>query len=307
MKNAAASINAKLKAEARKKKVSTDFILMRYANERLLGRLSCTKWKDKFCVKGSMLLPVWNEGHMFRPTADVDLNGIGDGDLSTLLQAIEEISDLKPASQGGTMDFDDGLVFDKSSIRSKFEREGGTDGGKVEFNVFLDKSRIHMKVDVGFNYPVTPTIVTGEYPCLLSEDKKAPLPKPVVQMYPPETTISEKLHAIVFFGGFNTRTRDYFDLYTLFQQFDFSDEILGGAIEKTFRHQGTALPEFDEMPGLSVEYAIENQGKWTGFNKTTNLAGNTPKFTDVMQYIRDRIQVPLELAKREETQPALAV
>ncbi len=297
MRNVGASIKAKLKAQAKEKKISMHFMLIRYANERLLGRLELSKWSDRFCLKGGMLLPAFNEGEMFRPTSDMDLNGLEDGDLDTLIEMVRELAAMKPKSQGGNMDFDDGLVILEETIQPRHEVEDGAEGGKIEFVAMLDTSRIQMRIDVGFNKPITPGVNKGEYPSLLHDDKKSPMPRPQIKMYPPETMVAEKMHAIAQYGMFNTRIRDYYDLYTLLDRFDFEDEILSEALAKTFAKQGRDIPL--EWPGLSPQYAEENESRWVQFNSNTTLKIDMPSLAIVVDRIRGDLDRALGIALNE--------
>ena len=152
-----------------------------------------------------------------------------------------------------------------------------------------------MRIDVGFNKPITPEMIVRDYPCLLRDDKKNPMPAPRLNMYPPETMIAEKMHAIAFFQAYNTRTRDYYDLYTLLGKFDFDDEILGNAIRRTFAKEDTVVPT--EWAGLSVEYATDKEKDWKNFNKTTSFRDDTPDFKVVVSSILERMEAPLALAR----------
>lgn len=291
MRNVAASIKEKLKQQARAQRVTMDFMLIRYANERLLGRLAASRWADDYCLKGGMLLPAWNDGEMFRPTADIDLNGLVDGNLSQFREMVLGLCDMTADELG----YDDGIEFQSETVDEKYQREGGSDGGKIVLSARLHTSRIPVRIDVSFGNPVTPSVVHGEYPCLFRADKKAPLPQPLIHMYPPETTVAEKLHALASFGEFNTRTRDYYDLHVLLNKFEFSDEVLAEAFQRTFAKQERDLPE--DLPALSDEYAQANAGVWKTFNANTNLRDDIPDFQDVIRGIRDRLQAPLELSR----------
>ncbi|EPX84044.1 nucleotidyl transferase AbiEii/AbiGii toxin family protein [Salipiger mucosus] len=291
MKNIGASIKDKLKQQARQQRVTMDFMMIRYANERLLGRLAASRWADDYCLKGGMLLPAWNDGDMFRPTADIDINGLNDGDLAGFKEMVLALSQMTPDDLG----YDDGIDFLTETVADTYQREGGADGGKIEMKAKLHTSPIPVRIDVSFGNPVTPSVDHGDYPCLFRADKKTPLPMPKIHMYPPETAVSEKLHALASFGSFNTRIRDYYDLHILFEKFDFSDDMLAEAFQKTFAKQERDLP--DDLPALSEEYAEENRGKWAKFNESTNLRDAVPDFHDVVTTIRDRLTTPLDLAR----------
>lgn len=75
-RNVGASVRARLGNLARNQGVAFDYLLNRYAVERLLHRLSCSRYSESFVLKGATLLRVWSTSS-FRPTRDVDLLGLG--------------------------------------------------------------------------------------------------------------------------------------------------------------------------------------------------------------------------------------
>ena len=298
MNNIGESIKTKIKNLAREQKLSVDFVQKRYVNERLLGRLQYTKWADKFCLKGGMMIPVLNQGDMYRPTTDIDFNGVGTGDISVLKEMIKDIFELKPISEGGTLPYDDGLVFLEDTVSVSKEREGIIPGGKIEFDVKLSTSRIKMRVDVGFGNPVIPSMEKSNYPSMLSNDKKNPLPQPKVLMYSPYSMVAEKFHAIVQFGLYNTRIRDYYDLYFLTTHMDLDSKITSKAINETFKKQERILPEHIE--GLSDEFAKENEKQWKRYISNSDLSLEVPSLIEVINTIRNKLEPAINLSLVEQ-------
>lgn len=297
MKNVAASIKQKLKNIAREKGVSVDFIQKRYVNERFLGRLAVSEWKDKFALKGGMMIAVWNNGDMYRPTADIDLNGIGDGDVELLENMIKDICNMKPKDQGGSLEYDDGIVFLTDNLVIRKEREGIIPGGKIEYDAVLDSSRIRMRVDVGFGNPVMPKIEEGDFPSLLSGDKTMPLPSPRILMYPPHTAIAEKLHAIVQFGLYNTRIRDYYDLYVMTTTMELDYDVVSSAIVETFKMQNREIPE--AISGLSDTFVKTKAADWKRFVSNTPLTIKTPDFAQVVKTLDMNLGSSIENARQK--------
>lgn len=302
MKNAGVSFSEKIRNQAKQAKLNPDFMRNRYVNERILARFALSKWVDHFCVKGGMLVPLWNDGDIFRPTADIDFNGIDEGTSDDVEKMLHDIADMKPVSQGGTLPYDDGIEIIKDSIKpvySKHEEEGGKFGAEV----MLGKSRIPLRVDVGFGNPVIPALQESEYPCLFENDKKTPLPRPKFKHYPPETTLAEKLHATTQFGLFNSRIRDYYDMYVLLSRDDIETEVLAEAIERSFEKFGREV----EWPleALSDEFVSMNAGKWKKWNADTSLRDDVPEFSDVVSFIRDKFEPAVLLAIGEGPAPKM--
>src|SRR5436190_13897945 len=102
IRNMGASVRDRLLNIARERKQSFDLLLTRYVLERLLYRLSTTNHRDRFVLKGGMLLATWFDSP-FRATRDLDLLGFGDSDPKTMLGVFGEIC---------AMEAGDGVVFD---------------------------------------------------------------------------------------------------------------------------------------------------------------------------------------------------
>jgi predicted nucleotidyltransferase component of viral defense system len=90
-----------------------------------------------------------------------------------------------------------------------------------------------MQIDIGFGDVVVPEPTKIEYPTLLD------FPAPVLQAYPRETVIAEKLEAITKLGLLNSRIKDYYDIALLSRMYPFEGENLIRAIVATFRHRET--------------------------------------------------------------------
>lgn len=288
-----------LKNIAQEKNVDVASIQKRYVNERILGRLENSKWANKFGLKGAMMIVFWNEGKSGRPTVDIDLFGNDDTEDDRAIDKIKEmvldITSMSPQSEGGTLPYNDGLNFLQNTLSIKKDRDGITSGGKVSIKAQLGKSIIDVFIDVGFGNAITPDPKFAEFPSLLSDHKTKPLPKPKIMVYPAETTIAEKFHANVQFGLFNTRIRDYFDLYYLFETQSFDNELLGQAIANTFRRQEREIPE--ELDGLSDFYVMDKEKDWDKYVKNTQLNFDTPSFEKVVETIRKKLEEPILIAK----------
>src|ERR1051325_9865514 len=103
-----------------------------------------------------------------------------------------------------------------------------------------------MQLDIGFGDIITPGPVEIEYPTLLD------FPAPVVQAYPKETVVAEKLEALTALGVLNSRMKDYYDLALLCRLYPFEGEGLSDAIVATFRHRRTTIEA--EPVGLTAAY-----------------------------------------------------
>lgn len=252
MKNVGLSAQAKLKNVSAKTGVDMPTLLRRYAQERLLYRLSVSPEAGNFVLKGGLLLAAYNGGSLLRPTEDVDFNGLAaDGNVERLQKALETVlrQDVP----------DDGVAFDAASMRVAKDRTGIVPGGKVALLARVGTARVDLRVDVGFGNPVTPEVRRMEFPALLDDLA----PRPVMNAYPLETVIAEKLHAMAQFGMANTRLKDLYDVWMLSRLHEFDADTLADAVETTFRHQERAVPE--AFACLSPSFASESRNGWKAF------------------------------------------
>ena len=133
---------------------------------------------------------------------------------------------------------------------------------RVKFRGLLDRARITMQIDVGFGDIVYPKSKAIDYPALLD------LPIPHLKGYPVESVISEKFEAIVKLGLFNSRMKDFFDIWLLIRGFNIDKEKLNMAIKKTFNHRQTPLPI--DKPLFAEEIYSEQSDRqllWQAFLK----------------------------------------
>lgn len=275
-RNVGASVRQRLLNLAHAHSQPMDLLLTRYALERLLHRLSLSPHRERFVLKGAMLLATWfDEPH--RATRDVDLLGFGDAAAEALLATFREIMAIQ---------VDDGIIFDLEGLRIEDIREEVEYGGsRLRTTASMAGARIPITVDIGFGDAVEPGVDDIDLPVLLD------MPSPYLRAYPPETVIAEKLHAMVVLGMANSRMKDYYDVWMLTGAFAVDSERLRRAIAATFARRNTALPA-DVPDGLGEGFAADpgKQRQWDAF--TRNLAGSVPNFAVVVKDLRERL-VPI--------------
>lgn len=273
-RNIGASVYAKLKNLARERQVDMPVMLKRYAQERLLYRLSVSPVASEFCVKGGLLLTAYNSGNLLRPTEDIDFNGFRRGTtLETLRRSLEQVI--------ATPVDDDGVVFLPDTMNIKKEHTGIIGGGKIVLVARIHTANVEVRVDVGFGNAITPGARMLEMPTLL--DGMAP--RPLVLAYPLETVISEKVHAMAMFGLANSRIKDFFDVWTLIRLHEFEAQPLVSAIENTFEAQQRPVPDMP-IACLTEEYARDKQVAWGLFLEKIDEREAIP-FIDVISDLSD--------------------
>jgi Nucleotidyl transferase AbiEii toxin, Type IV TA system len=157
IRNMGASVRARLLNLAKERNQPFDLLLTRYALERLLHRLSTTKHRDRFVLKGAMLLTTWIDTP-FRPTRDLDLLGFGNSDPEAVLAVFREVCAVA---------IDDGVEFEVAGLvvdRNREELEYG--GLRIKTNASIAGARIRVMIDIGFGDAVEPGIDELDLPVL---------------------------------------------------------------------------------------------------------------------------------------------
>jgi predicted nucleotidyltransferase component of viral defense system len=216
MRDIGASVRQRLLNLAHARGQPMDLLLTRYALERLLHRLSLSPHRERFVLKGAMLLVTWfDEPH--RATRDVDLLGFGDATEDALRTTFREIMSIEA---------DDGVNFDLKNLRIDAIREELEYGGsRLRTTAALAGARIPITVDIGFGDAIAPGAQDVHLPVLLD------MPSPHLRAYPPETVIAEKVHAMVALGRANSRMKDYYDVWMLTGTVALDEQRLRQAIE----------------------------------------------------------------------------
>jgi predicted nucleotidyltransferase component of viral defense system len=227
-KNVAASVRARLQRVAQERREDVQLVLTRYANERLLHRLSVSPHASQFVLKGAALFTLWT-GRAHRATRDLDLLGFGESTVERVRSVFDEILRLDVP--------EDGATFDVESLSVAAIRGGQEYGGvRALFDARVGSARIRMQIDVGFGDAITPAAEIVSFPALLD------FPAPKLRAYPRETVVAEKVEAMVKLGMTNSRMKDFFDVVVLSRMFDFDGALLTRAIRATFVRRGTSLP-----------------------------------------------------------------
>jgi predicted nucleotidyltransferase component of viral defense system len=263
--NLGASVRAKLLNQSRASGQPFDLILVRFALERLLYRLSISAHAERFILKGAMLLTTWFEDPL-RPTRDLDLLGFGDPDPDAMQATFAEII---------AIEVDDGVRFDAITLRVDRIREA-VDYGGVRLKAIADVggARVPVAIDVGFGDALEPGAEVLDYPTLLDQ------PAPKLRAYARETVIAEKFQVMVALGRANSRMKDFYDIWLLATSFPFEDDRLIRAIKATFDRRETAIP--DPLPDALTPDFGEDPAKvqqWEAFKR--DLGADPGSLADV--------------------------
>jgi hypothetical protein len=226
--NLAASVATRLLNRAKTSGVDYQTLLTTYCLERFLFRLGASQLRDRFVLKGAMLLRLWAD-QPFRATRDLDLLRRGDGAFDAVLADLRAIlaSPVPP----------DAVSFAANDIQIEAIRaEDEYAGIRATIPAQLGTARLVLQIDMGIGDSVSPAPEMCTYPTLLE------FPAPEVLAYPKEAVIAEKFEAMVVLGERNSRIKDFFDIYYLAGHFEFDRVVLGTALRQTFARRSTPVP-----------------------------------------------------------------
>ena len=280
MNNNIKSIKGRLKNYSKKKNKIHQFTLVRYFQERLLYRLSKSQYRENFLLKGGALVYSLQKEES-RNTLDIDLLAKRlKSDEEEIKKIFREICDLQ---------FYDGVTFDTKTLTiQEIIKEGSYSGIRVKVAARLGNIKQMMQIDIGFGDIVTPGPVEMEYPTLI--DVKD-LDKPKLLAYSVETLISEKFQAMIDLAEYNSRMKDFYDVYTILKTERYSIKILKSAVTNTFTKRKTKLTEnhvvFTEKFFQDKQRIIQ----WKAFLRKLKLSEEL-EFSDVMKYIKE-IMLPI--------------
>ncbi|MBK6402742.1 MAG: nucleotidyl transferase AbiEii/AbiGii toxin family protein [Rhodocyclaceae bacterium] len=258
VRNISASVRDRLLNKARAEKLDFNLLLTRYALERMLYRLSISKQRDQFLLKGALLFDLWFDVP-HRPTHDADFLGFGSAEIPHIEEIFRDICRIEA---------EDGIAFQPDTVKAaEIRKEANYAGVRVTLLGMLDSARCAVQIDIGFGDAVVPGPDEVHYPVILGE-----MPGPHLHVYPRYTVVAEKLEALTSLGMLNSRMKDYFDLWILAKHSDFDGQILSRAVAATFERRRTAVPTGAPI-GLSDEFINDAQkGKqWQGFLRKNAL------------------------------------
>ena len=225
MKNAM-QLKAIIKNVAKEKNISAQLVLQNYMLERFLERVSLSKYKDNYIIKGGFLIASM-VGLDSRATMDMDATIKGyPVDENTVRKMIGDVIEIP---------LDDNITFRLKSISEIREGDEYT-GYRVALSADYEKMAVPIKIDITTGDRITPREIEYSYK-LMFEDRSIN-----VLAYNISTVLAEKLETVISRGEQNTRPRDYYDIYILtrIQEDNINTDNLRKALEATAHKRGSA-------------------------------------------------------------------
>ena len=219
----AASVKDRLKNCAVKSGKTMQEILTVYGLERTIYRLSVSEYAGRFTLKGGIVLYALFEGEFTRATKDIDLLARNlSNNTADMRKVFEDIF---------LIECDDALKYDLTSMEvrtiTEFKEYPGVN---VSIMAYLDRTRVPVSIDIGFNDVIYPERIKMEFPVLLNMDV------PEIYAYSIYSVIAEKFEAIVSLGTVNSRYKDFYDIYMLTNRYSIDAIELKDAVQETFEH-----------------------------------------------------------------------
>ena len=259
MSNAKAmSLKAKIRNIAKSKNLPAQVILQNYMFERLLNRLSASEYKEKFVLKGGMLVAAI-VGIDNRATMDLDTT------LKNLPLTPEAIE--KALNEIFEIDLNDDVKFKFKGI-SPIREDDIYGGYRVALDAIYETIVTPMTIDVSTGDVITPNAVKFNFTGIFDDELAFE-----VWAYNIETVLAEKIETILRRSMFNTRPRDFYDAYILITTQKFDATVFGEALEKTIEHRGTRnqINDFDSTMDVIFESA-DLQKMWNNYQSQFSYA-----------------------------------
>lgn len=252
------SLKAKIRNIAKQKNIPAQVILQNYMFERLLVRLSASEYKEKFVLKGGMLV-----------AAIVGLDNRATMDMDTTLKNLP----LTPEAIRSALEdicsiaLDDGVVYEIGTI-SPIRKDDIYGGYRVMLNARFDIMLTPLSIDVSTGDVITPHAVQYNFSEIFDDEKSYEL-----WAYNIETVMAEKVETILRRGIFNTRPRDFYDAYILTTTQKFDITVFEDALKATANHRGTT-DQIADVPSIlhNIEESPELKTIWDKYRKQFSYA-----------------------------------
>ena len=224
-------------------------LIRRYMMDRFLERLSVSPYREKFILKGGILVSEIVGIHA-RATKDIDTTVKG---LPLTKEHMKNVID-----EIISVDVQDNIIFRVTSVDTIMD-EADYEGIRIGLEAKFDGSVTPMKIDISTNDIITPQEVVYEYKLML-EDRTIS-----ILAYPLETVLAEKIETLLSRAETNTRMRDFYDIHILSQscESEIEYQILGEALAATADRRGTtAILDQAESVLNALESSFRMEELW---------------------------------------------
>lgn len=280
MADIAASVLARLKNKAAESGRSYQLCLQLFCQEEFLRRLEKSKYAENLVLKGGLFLYSLTDFDS-RVTVDVDflLRQIPNTP-EQLKSLLEEIITVPTGNDFVTFEIKDVAPI---AVAKKYAGIGASIVARIK------NTRTPFSIDFGVGDVIVPKQEKRQIPTQLPEFES-----PTVNTYSVETTVAEKLDAILSLMEFSSRMKDYYDIYYIANKFDFDGEVLTEALRKTFdnREHHFTVEQFKQVMSFADDAAM--QKKWKAFVRKINA--KTDDYSTILRTMWDFLEQPFTAA-----------
>src|SRR5574344_126056 len=265
------SLKAKVSNLSKKINIPNKYIIQSFMFEALLKRISVSKYRDKFIIKGGLLLSSIF-GVDLRSTMDLDTTIRGlNLDVKTIKNVINEIIGI---------DLNDNISFKINSIKD-IREDAEYSGFCINLYALFDGLKIHLMIDITTGDVITYREVEFKYNSLFSGESID------ILTYNYETIIAEKYESIISRNIDNTRMKDYYDIYMFvnIKWCDVDKNTLKEAIFNTSKSRDTLTYIYDSKKYIELIKNDERlKNMWSSYTKNYDYA-KTISFEDTIKAI----------------------
>ena len=244
-------------------------LIRKYMMERFLARISHSKYKNNFILKGGMLVSAL-VGVESRATMDID--------TTVRMLPLTKDNAIEVIAEIMKIDLDDDIFYEIKKVEDIME-EHDYSGVRFTISVTLEKLRDTIKIDISTGDEITPSAIEFSYPMMFDDERIN------IWSYNLETMLAEKLETVIARSTLNTRMRDFYDIHILWSEKVnmINIETLRRAIINVARKRET-LELFDTMDEI-LDDIVESdylRNNWSNYRKGSYYVGDL-EWADVLE------------------------
>ena len=261
MIKSATAVKAKIKNKAGGNSDKSQIMLRIYLMERFLERVSLSKYRDNFVLKGGLLVS---------SLVGVDMRSTMDVDTTVKSLPLNKESAQRILEEIMAIDIEDGVAFRITKVQDIMEGHE-YEGVRFMIECTMDKLKQTIKVDIPTGDEITPRAIAYKLP-LIIEDRSIDL-----WAYNLETLLAEKLETIMVRAEANTRMRDFYDIHVLLKQevVTVDRAILKNAFYATCKRRESTeqIATIDDVINKIADDGVMRQ-QWNNYRKTNYYVGD---------------------------------
>ena len=244
-------------------------LIRKYMMERFLARISHSKYKNNFILKGGMLVSAL-VGVESRATMDID--------TTVRMLPLTKDNAIEVIAEIMKIDLDDDIFYEIKKVEDIME-EHDYSGVRFTVSVTLEKLRDTIKIDISTGDEITPSAIEFSYPMMFDDERIN------IWSYNLETMLAEKLETVIARSTLNTRMRDFYDIHILWSEKAnmINIETLRRAIINVARKRET-IELFDTMDEI-LDDIVESdylRNNWNNYRKGSYYVGDL-EWSDVLE------------------------